>query len=82
MTEPTPLELLDETLAATIKASRWHSLARSLPGDTPPALYRSILGIAVTAEDVAFEATNKLRAALGGEPRPDPANPPPVRPDE
>jgi hypothetical protein len=47
-----------------------------------PATGNRLLGAAVMAEDAAREAANRVRLSLGGEAVPDPADPPPARPDD
>lgn len=83
---PTDLDalalVLDETSAAIALAAMWQTAVRGLPPSCPPKLYEQVIGEAVKAEDVAHAAANRLRERIGVPLLPDPAEPPPARPDE
>lgn len=73
---------LDAALRLAVKAARLQAIVQAMARVGPPNLYSRVLGLAVSAEDEAWAAANRVRVALGGEPLPDPAEPPPHRPDD
>jgi hypothetical protein len=76
------LEALELGIKATRASIQWQIAGRCLPPGAPPTLWQRCAAFAVENDDAAREALNKLRVFLGGEPEPDPADPPPVRPDD
>jgi hypothetical protein len=75
------LDLLDQGVAQAVEAKEWELAARLMPaGFLRP--YEAVLGRAVALSDLSRESLNQVRVALGGEALPDPADQPPVRPDE
>ena len=79
---PTPAELLELALHATVEAVRWRQAFAALPTTAGPSLRNKVLRIAGEWEDEAFATANRVRVMLGGVALPDPADPPPVRPDD
>jgi len=73
---------LDEVAQLIAISARWQACLRSLPDMAPPPIYRSVVEQAVIADDAARMAVNAMRILLGAEPLPDPADPPPARPDD
>ena len=83
--EPTPapalLECLELGIAQAIESREWQIAAGIMPsGLFKP--YSAILERAVELEDQSRRNLNLVRIALGGEAIPDPADPPPIRPDD
>lgn len=76
-----PLDLLDLAVQQAVLAARWQSAYMAAPHQAPH-LRNRILQIAVEWEEVARDTLNRVRVALGGEPYPDPSEPPAVRPDD
>jgi hypothetical protein len=72
---------LDEGIKHTRASIRWQIAARAVVGDDTTAWRRAVT-LAVLHDEQAREALNRVRVELGGEPEPDPADPPPVRPDD
>lgn len=73
---------LEEGIARLRQSNHWQGVGKLLGGDAPHSLWERVVSLAVENDDAAREAFNVVRVALGGLPEQDPADPPPVRPDD
>jgi len=75
------LDLLELGIIQAVEAAKWQTAHMACPFGAPNLRHR-LAAIAVNYEDAARETLNRVRVALGGDPVPDPAEPPPARPDD
>jgi hypothetical protein len=78
---PSALEAFERALELAARAERLRVVCQVMGRSMSPTMYSRALELAVLAEDRARDAANAVRVALGGDPEPDPADPPRVRPD-
>jgi hypothetical protein len=85
MSEPldvaTTLGWLEDGIKHTRASVRWQIAAHAVVGEETTAWKRAV-ELAVQHDEAARVALNKVRVELGGEPWPDPSEPPPARPDD
>jgi hypothetical protein len=86
MSEPldikTTLSWLEEGIKHTRASIRWQIAAQIVSGEAASGTWQRLVAFAVEHDDEALAALNKVRVELGGEPWPDPSEPPPARPDD
>jgi hypothetical protein len=78
------LEALEKGLGHATKSIQWQVASHSMVivGDAPQAMRSRAIAFAVEHDEAARVELNKVRVFLGGEPEPDPAEPPPIQPDD
>jgi hypothetical protein len=76
------VEALDRGIKALGASIRWQTAAAAVVMGGPTAMHRRLIELAVESDEIARVELNKVRELLGGVTEPDPAEPPPPRPDD